>query len=389
VSIFTEALIDNDPEALEESVNEQIEAAFEGWTPAEGALETWLTKAYARIAELVRDQVAVITKGAFKKFGETIVGVPPILAAPATATSTWTMVDAAGYSIPAETLVAIAVSGNEKLGFQTVAEVMVEAGKTATEAGEVVLQAVEAGEDANNLTEDPVLIDSLSYVSEIALVEETKGGVDEEDEDTYLNRLTEALQLLSLSLIVQRDFEIDARAISGIARAVCLPAWDGKEEDAAPLQVTVIGIDAEGKALSAGKKEELQERQQAKVPDEVIVHTADPAYTSIDVEAEVEVLPGYDGPTVVEAVEARLAGYLSPEAWGLPATGDASNSSAWENKLKVYFLEVVSEVDRVAGVSRVIALKIAETGKALGTADVSLKGIVPLAEAGELKVTAA
>ena len=390
MTAFVEAVVDNEPDQLEEEVVEGIEAAFEDWSYSPANLDYWLIKAFVRISSLVRDQAAVLSRAAFKKFGETIVKMPPILAAPATVTSTWTMIDDLGHEIPDGTLVRIPVSGDKELGFKTVGAVVVKPGDTETAEGEVLLEAVKPGEVYNKLTENARLDTALSFVLEgsIELTEATKGGVDEEEEDAYLVRLTESLQLLSLSLIVQRDFEIDARAISGVARALCLPAYNLKEEKAAALCVTVIPIDEEGKALSAEKQEELQARQQAKVPDEVLVFVGESTYTGVDAETKVEVLPGYDGPSVVEAVEARLGEYFSPANWGLPANGDSSNSSGWDNKLTVYYLEVVSEIDRVPGVARVVSLKIAEAGKALGTVDVALEGIAALAEPGKITVSA-
>jgi hypothetical protein len=384
---FTEALIDNDPSTLEQGVIEEIEAAFEEWEPAAGNLDSWLIKAFARIASTVRDQAAVTSAALFKKFGETIVSVPPILAAPATATSTWVLVDNSGYTIPAGTEVSIAGSGDESFAFRVVADVTVEPGKTETEEGEVVLEAIEPGEAANGLTAAPDPISAISFVESVALVGATSGGVDEEDEDAYLERLTEALQLLSLSLIVQRDFEIDARAIAGIARALCIPGYNAEKAKEEPLAVTVIPVDENGAKLSAPVKEELQERQEAKVPSGVLNFVADPTYTKIDVETKVTALPGFDPEAVKAAVEARLAEYLNPANWGLPTFGDTS-STGWVNQTTVYLNELISEVDRVQGVGRVVSLKLAKGGGSKEAKDVALEGIAPLTEAGTLTVTA-
>lgn len=374
-----------DATTLEQEVVEALQAQFEGWEPAEGNLETWLIKAFARIGASVFDQATLMSKAAFKRFGEAVVNVPPIQAAPATVESVWTMIDKAGYTIPAGTQVSIAAAGDVSIGFATVEEVTIAPESTTAT---ILLQAIEPGEEGNSLTANPNLIDALSFVDSITLEGVTSGGVDEEEEDAYLNRLVEELQLLSLSLIVGRDFEIDARAVAGIARAKCLEAYNAETGKEAALCVSVYPVDENGAKLSAGVKEALQERQQAKVPSGVLVFVADPAYTKVKVKATITVLPGFDPATVVAAVQARLGEYLSPATWGVPAAGDASSSSGWDNKTTVYRFELVSEIDRVAGVDRVASLELAEEGKALGTADVALKGPVSLTEPGTLEVSA-
>ena len=142
---------------------------------------------------------------------------------------------------------------------------------------------------ANGLTEEasPVSTNTI-FVDSIALVGATSGGVDEEDEDAYLDRLTEALQLLSFSLITAPDFEKDARAVAGIERALCLPGYnpaDGTTNNA--LMLCMFPLDAAGAASSAPKREELQARQQAKVPSGVLVKTDSPTITTVDVWSQI------------------------------------------------------------------------------------------------------
>lgn len=368
---FTETPIENSPVALEEEVVEVLETQFEGWEPAEGDLSTWLIKAFTRISSIIRGQAAETSAAMFKKFGETIVSVPPILAAPASGTSTWKMVDTAGYTIPAGTLVTIAASGESLIAFEVVEEVVVASGGKETTAGQVVLRAVEPGTEGNGLTEDPELVDSLAYVEDIELVGATSGGVDIEDEDTYLDRLVEDLQLLSLSLITEEDFEKDARSVAGVARALAIGGYDGEAKtENNPLKVTVFPVDSNGAKLSTEAKTALKTRQQAKVPSGVIVYVIDPTYTEIDLAVNVKSLPSYAAASVKAAVEVRIAEYLSPARWGTQnILSTETGSTAWENATKLYLYEVIAEVDRVAGVDRVTSVLLsAGAGKAFTSA---------------------
>jgi phage-related baseplate assembly protein len=385
LSVFVTTNEEVDAAVLEQEVNEAVEAALEGWKSAEGDLLAWANKAFSRIGASVFDQTATMERGAFKRFGEAIVSVPPVQAAPATAESTWTMVDNAGYTIPAGTQVTIAATGDEAVGFITVGDVVVAPGSTTAT---VLLQAVEAGETGNGLTADPELSDALAFVEAIALEGTTANGVNEEEEDAYLNRLVETLQLLSLSLIVGKDFEIDARAVAGIARAKCIEAYNAEAAAEEALHVSVYPIDESGLALSSLIKTALNERQEAKVPSGVKVHVADPAYTQVDVTATIVVQPGFDPATVIAAVGARLAEYFNPAKWGLPTQGDSG--SGWENRTSVYRFELISEIDRVGGVERVATLKLAKHGDALSTAEeLVLTGVAPLTKAGTFAITEA
>jgi hypothetical protein len=383
VTTFVAIEAEADASTLEQESIALLESAFAGWTPAAGGLDVWLIKAFSRIGASIFDQATLVSTGAFKKFGESVVNVPPIQAAPATAESKWTMVDNAGYTVPAGTQVAIEKDGQTSLGFISTEAVEIAPGATT---GTISLAAVEPGEEGNGLSADPKLIDALAYVSKIELEGVTANGVDEEPEDAYLNRLVETLQLLSLSLIVGRDFEIDARAVAGIARAKCLEAYNASESKEEALCVSVYPVDDAGAKLSAGIKEALQERQEAKVPSGVLVFVADPTYTKIKVKTKIVVETGFDSATAIAAVKARLEEYLAPANWGIPSQGDASTSGGWINQTKVYRFELVSEVDRVGGVDRVATLELVKEGGSLGTADITLEGVVPLTEAGSITV---
>ena len=372
-----------DASSLEQEALETLEAAFAGWTPAQGDPEVWLTKAFARIASGVFIQASELSTAAFRRFGESVVNVPPIQAAPATVDAKFTMVDNAGYTVPQGTQVNIEASGDLSLGFVTAEAGVVAPGSTTVVIG---LEAVEPGEQGNGLTADPVLSDALAFVKEIESEGTTADGVDEEEEDAYLDRLVEALQLLSLSLIVGRDFEIDARAVAGIAQAKCIEAYNAEKGEAEALAVSVYVVDADNAKLSEGVKDELQERQQEKVPSGVNVYVADASYQKVKVKTTFKVLDGFDPEAVEAAVTARLDEYF--ETWGIPTTGDASTSGGWVNKTTVYRFELISEVDRVAGVDRVVTLELAKEGSGFGTTDVSMTGAVTLTEAGAFTVEA-
>jgi hypothetical protein len=394
MSNFVEILTDNSATSLETEAFERLEAQFEEWAPAEGNLDVWLIKAFARIASIVRGQAAELSTDAFKKFGESIVAVPPILASPAEVGSTWKMIDTAGYAIAAGTKLNIASSGESVVAFEVLSDVVIAPGSDETEEGQVVLRALVAGTGGNGLSADPVPNETgadstaaTSAAESITLTGVTSGGVDEETEDAYLDRLTEELQLLSLSLIVPEDFSKDARSVAGVWRALTLGGYKNETAEE-PLCLTVFPVDINGAALSTPKKEELLERQQAKIPSGAEVFVHDAKYTKVDVSAEVVCIKGFEPPAVKAAVEGLLASLFSPANWGLPPQGDRL-SNGWINSKVVYVNELIAELDRLNGVQRVVFVKIRKHASgSLAATDLNLEGVVPLTEPGDFTVTA-
>lgn len=373
-----------DVSSLKSEFVELLQARFPGWEPASSDLLTWLSEGAARISADVFEQMTQLEQAAFKRYGEAIASIPPVQAAPATVESVWTMADELGHEIEAGTQIGIPGLEGTPVGFETVGDAVIAAGSTKAT---ILLQAIEPGEEANGLSGEPKLETALAFVESpngIELEGVTAGGVDEEEEAAYLNRLVETLRLLSISLILPEDFEVDARSYAGISRAKCIRTYDAQEEeDEVPLCQTVFPIGPEGKPVSETVKAALLKGQEAKLISGVLHFVADPSYTGIDVKASVVVEAGFDPETIAAAVKTRLEEYFAPSAWGLPKNGEGSG---WINRTSVYFNEVISEMDRVGGVDRVASLEIGKHGGTLGTKDIELSGVAPLAEPGTLEV---
>ena len=390
VDSFTLGLSPHDAASNEAQIDAELEAGLPGYDPKRAGLAYWQKKAFAR---LVADVAVMHQEGRsaiFRYFAEKIAKIPPILAAPATVTSTWTLIDEEGHTIEDGTEVKIAVDADNYEAFVVVGDVVVPVGKASTAEGEVLLQAKEPGVAGNELVGPASPISaSTAFVDAVTLEGVTGGGVDEEDEDDYLDRVVREARQFSTSLIVKENFEIDALGFPTVARALCLPAWNGDEGKAEALCFTVVPLTAAGKALGELQRDELQARQADKVPSGVDNFVGVPAYTKVDVLAEHTVLPGFDPATVEAAVAARLASYLDPANSGLPdAFGDPGNIGGWIPASAVYRNELIAEVSNVAGVDRVVALKLAKHGSELKTQEsVALAGVAPLTEPGTITVS--
>lgn len=491
--MFEAPQITTDPDQLAEDCFARMEEHFPGYQPNEANLEVIIFRTLAATigAPLATLLVAELER-IFGRFGEVVFGVAPDVAVPATAETTWTMVDNAGYTIPAGTQVAIRTAGDSTVGFTVLSDVSVPAGSTATDTGEVVISAIVPGSGANGLVTDPELIDALAYVSSINLETTTSGGADAQTPDEYLDELRATLTLLSQNAILPEDVATLALSVAGVGRALPLdlyyPGVDevqtvtvngspsggdytvklggsgdpsdaithnataaafetalegstdfdpgdasvsgsaggpytitfggqysstnvaqlelgtnsltGGSSPAPAFATTTAGVaadpasektcsvavaDEDGEALTTLVKDQVAAFLELHREINFLFYVIDPTYTQVKVSCTVTALPGNDPAGVEAAVEAAIADYLAPGNWGRdPVDPD---SGVLREQDTVYRFELISLVDRVEGVDRVVQLQLAEESGVVGTADLVLDGPAPLTQPGTITAT--
>ena len=237
----------------------------------------------------------------------------------------------------------------------------------------------------------PNPLGSLAFVDSIELEGVTANGADEEDEDEYLGRLTEQLQLLSLSLIEPKDFEIDARSQPSVARALCIPGYDADlDEEDVPCCVGEFVIDgqawrrcsparsAAGAPRSEGAERCESHRRRRRPP---------PRSTSSSQ------LPSFPGTTRKRRPRRRrrsppTSTRRTPASRSAAAT--PATSAGWVRQDAVYRNELIAVADRVAGVDRVVTLKLEKAGSPPKTQEsVALAGVATLTKPGDIEVSVA
>lgn len=242
---YIDVPIDTNPESLQVDMFAFLQAAFPGWTPSDGQLDTLMIRAIAIHAAENRDVASRVPRSIFRDFGATMLNVPPIDATSSLVASTWTMVDNAGYDIQAGTQVGIRTPTGDLIAFQVLGSVVVPPGSTVTAAGAVTLIAVTPGAESAGLGGAAIpatLIDVLDFVASVVLTGATTGGQDAESEEGYLDRLSRKLQRLSLRPILPEDFaDMALEADPSIRRVV---AVDGYNPNATEIQT--IDVDATG-----------------------------------------------------------------------------------------------------------------------------------------------
>ena len=381
-----------DPNELFAAAVATIQATFPSWVPYEGHLEVAILEAVAQMVSVAAQVAANVPLAIFRYYGGTV-GVPPEDGAAATVATTWTMVDTKGYTIPAGTYVAAAVSGNLSLIFSTVAAVTVPPGQAATTPGQVILSAASVGAAYDGVAGPYTLYDSLAYVSGIATTGPSSGGADAETDDAYLERLSGQLKLLSPRPILPPDFAALARSVPGVARALAVDGYNPVNSSSGNARMVAVAcVDATGNALPAATTASVQTYLQSLREVNFVVNVIAPTYTAVAISASLVAVPGYSANAVAASVTAALTAFCSPGNWA----GGNANPPAWRNVTTLRYLDIVGVVASVPGVDltqpSVITLGVGAT-PTMGAADVSLiatpGAVVVLPTAGTMSVSVA
>lgn len=367
--------IEVDADVLKDEAVATIEAAIPGWEAAPGNLETILIEA---IAEMASEQAAVaaqVPSAIFRAFGNKLVGLPPIDGVEAIGSSTWTLTDSLSHTIPAGTFITVG-----DVAFQTSSEVTVPVGSTNAV---IPIVAVDAGEQGNNLTGEATVVDTLAFVDTVVITGVTSGGVNAETDDEYLARLVEELSLMAPRPIVPTDFEVLARRIAGVERALAVDGFNpvGSTYNNERM-IAVASVDEFGEAVSGTIKSQVGAYLDSLREVNFVVNTIDPTYTTINVTATITILPGFDEATTLAVAIAAVQDYLNPANWGRVTSGDGQFERPWVNTTKVGYLNIAEVIKRSQGVAFIDSLTV--NG---GTSNVTLTGAAPLTRAGTIAIT--
>lgn len=383
---FVRLPIESTPQAMLEEWAAEMESLIEGWDSALAEYETIQAQATIyRIVFPLLQLAANVDAAIFNEWGRAIVNVVPQEATRAAVASTWTVQNESGYTIKAGTQVDIARSGDERIGFLVVEDVEVPPGKAVTEAGEVVLEAVEPGLDGNGLEGEGILIDALFFVTDIAIVGASSGGADAEDPTAYLGRLALTMQTYIEGVVIARDVEIVALNVPGIGRALTLDNYNAEtEEDEQEKTTTVAVTDDDGEPPTAEAEEALEAVLAEKREFNYLFFVIPATYHSLDVEGAIVPMQGFDQAEVAANVAAAIEDAFSQVRHGQQPPGDASS---WVNSDTLRYQDLVTVVNNAEGVDHYTVLKWRIGVAAMGTADIALSGAAPLPKPDSIVIT--
>jgi len=381
------ALVD-DPDALLEVGVDYMESAIPGFVARPGNAETVLLEAQSQIAAEVVQQAELPPPLAFAWAGESLFGIPPLAATPASSTATITFAsDTPATMIVAQSLISVPHPSGTSMIFTTDADVTAPSG-----GGDVLVgvTALEAGADANGAFGASQFIDDVDGVTAV-YVATAAGGVDAESDSDYLDRLADALTLLAPRPILPNDFAVMARQVPGVGRASAIDLYQPGTDDNITAAQAGGPLNVEGAPVNAGAGVSPVERCVTTVitglngqpPTQAIMHSAwltldgarevnflayvmAPRYHVVDVHISVKKFAGYLDSDVEAAVELMLSQWLDPNRFAAGA-GDVW---AIDNTLRIY--EAVDWANRADGVNYVLngSVQFSVDGAALTGADV-------------------
>jgi hypothetical protein len=354
---------DDDPQAIAADAYALMQDRFSGWEGSDADPTVVLIEAtaieHAETRRAARETFDIIARF----FGQTVFSFPPIDAIPANGASTWTFTDTDGHLIEAGTQITLqALDGSTRVGFEVIEDVTVPNGNAVTGTGEVLLVAVEPGDDGNGLSTDPEPEELLDVLDAIVIEGTTSGGSDAETELEYLDRFARRQRLASTHLVLPDDFTAFARDWTDdvfgqpVARAAVKDLYnpaDGTSNNAG--MVTVIPVQVDGTALSAGEKTALKAAMEALLQTGFVVNIADPEYTTVTITFTATVFPGFDTAIVQADAEAAVLDFISPAKWGDPPFGDLR---LWLDQSKVRRDDLFGVLHTVRGLNDVTALTI-------------------------------
>lgn len=159
-------------------------------------------------------------------------------------TGTITVTGTAGVSIPVGSVFSTeSASDTESIDFETTEKAVI--GESGTV--DIAVQCTEAGTNGN-VSVGTIIMKSSDLPDGITAVtnaEPTKGGTDEEDDESLIERIENAEQSKSVSFVGSvSDYKRWAESVDGVGEAIPIPAQDNSG------MVTIILTDANGDPAS-------------------------------------------------------------------------------------------------------------------------------------------
>jgi uncharacterized phage protein gp47/JayE len=357
----------------QEIVDTAIAAAklnLPGWVPREGNTEVVIMESLAlEIAEAIVAinrlpgavvQALLLLAGVDRDFG-----IAPI------ATVTFILGDLLGHSIPGGTRLYLTLDDGSTVTF------LVEPPGVDIPPGSDTGTCSVIGDTftdrANGIAAGTRLIpaDPVPFIESVVLATNIADGAAAETDNQWRDRGVARLSRLSDALVLPRHFEAAALEDPDVARAVTIDLFDptsGHSPGGDPGHITVAVLGPGGATLSTDAKEALRVSLDSRAVAVLEVHVTDAAIVNVNITGQVVPLAGFTWTAVQANVVAAVRAYLDPLNWSYGAT--------------IYLNEMISLVDRVDGVDRVVSVQI--NGSA---ADYTLTGATSLPKANTVAFT--
>ena len=347
---YISVAVEVDPSAITQEKVDQLQAAIPGLVVQVGsvlyAIVDTTSERDAINAQLITDVTDLI----WDTFGGQILRVPRLTATQATGDTTWTRLDSTSdLTIPAGTGLSLASDdGISRVAFVTRSDVTIPAGSLTTAVGEVGIIAATGGADSTGLQDDPQPDETLPWLDSITVEFPTAGGEDDEDEDTYRDRLGDEASLMARTLVRPEDFATRARDITGVDLALALDLYDPGPPVVNPHSghITVAVRDVSGVDPGATVRANVLAELDADSVSILTPHVIPPTPNVITVVFTAVAYASFDAADVEARAEQAVLDFLNPATWGLPPFGD---QRMWIDKPIVRYRDVIAAIESVEG----------------------------------------
>lgn len=347
---------------------EHIQSRMPEWTPRAGSQEVVLVEAMVMLLTSTNFSISMVHTRVVEHLLR-LQGITRDQGGPARAMVTFEVAGSQSvYEIPAGTTVRAHLQDTgESVDFTTDGRVEILTGEEMT--GEVQVTATEPGRQFNGIPVGTSLdmVDNLPFVERVTLSSASAGGRDPESDAALEARAASRFGRMVTTLVMPDHFKLATLELPNVGRAHVVNAYDPTNSESSPGEdaghITVAVADNEGQPLTESERGEIEWFLAEQAIASMIIHVVDPDYTNVSVSVEVQAEPTSDSATVKEAVEARLARWLSPAQW------------AWGGTIRQF--DIVTEINRVSGVERVISVN----------EDLALTGVAPLPRVDDITVT--
>jgi len=234
--------LDTNADEIFQNFVEFVRTTFPDWEPSEGQLDVIIARYFSMQAAFTADMASRVQRAIFRYFGASLANIQPLPGAPAQATIHFVIDDPneppVNHTLPLGTLVALTDNDGDSFAFSTMTDLVVLAG--ATDA-EVQAQAIDSGADENGITGTVEMIEQTDWIGTAHVVGASSGGADEEEDDLYIQRLTDNLRLMAPRPIFAEDFAVFAQNVPGVWRAAVIDNFGGGALDIQKLEHDCTG----------------------------------------------------------------------------------------------------------------------------------------------------
>ena len=345
-------IYDKQPSEIYDAAIAYARTALPEWTPVAGSIESAVLQAAAQMTGEVSAAINRLPNGLLEGLLQ-LLGVTRNAGTRPTGTVDIVTIDDAGYTLEAGTLFGYVDSSDPDnpvlYPFTTDDTVYVSQGSSSasvaiTGSAAVLYPELPSGTILQALSQ-------ISFIDSLELNADLSAGADPETDSEYLTRATAKLESYNQALVLPSQYEAYVlSSYSNIYRCKAYSRVDPSNDDIADalvngyLTLYVCGLN--GASLGSTARTTIEDDLENRSVAGLVITAKNAPVVAVTVTVTVVKETGYLSSDVQTNVEDALNAYLHPDYWD------------WSEN--IYYNELISLIDQVAGVKRVSSLTLTD-----------------------------